>query len=87
MWLVSHNKLLTRDNLSKDKMLMTCPVCSAMKWRNVNIPYVASDAWAELRITCLNIDIGQFVDVAELWNNNSKFLKRLMQTCKGQCGL
>jgi hypothetical protein len=66
---------------------MTCHVCYAMKWRHVNISYVASDAWAELRITCLNIDIWQFADVAELWNNNNKFFKRLMQTCKGQCGL
>jgi hypothetical protein len=78
LWLIAHNKLLTRDNLSKRQHVdnLTCLFCNEVETCNHLFCecVVASAAWNELRrITSVSGAIHQFNDVAHMWNHNKKF--------------
>jgi hypothetical protein len=77
LWLIAHNKLLTRDNLSKRQHVddLTCLFCNEEETCN-HLFYdcvVVSAAWAEVkRITKISTDFHYFSDVADLWNYDKK---------------
>jgi hypothetical protein len=77
LWLVSNNKILTRDNLSKRKSLddMSCLFCSESE--SVSHLFfnccIVGCAW-EILLEILNLLLGRdFESVAKLWLQNKKF--------------
>jgi hypothetical protein len=67
-------------------MLMTYPMCFAMKWRRVNISSVTAQ-WLLLRglNTCLNIDIGHFLEVVLNYGKQKNKVVNMVHPCQGLC--
>jgi hypothetical protein len=65
LWLIAHNKLLTRDNLGKRQR-----VDEEETWKHLFCEcVVASAAWAEVqKITKISADS----DITNMWNNDKK---------------
>lgn len=82
MWLLSKNKVLTRDNLNK-RMHLDCTTCLfCQEQESVSHLFfdccVARKVWSEIA-SSLNIRIGNsFIDIATCWLCNKKFLVRNM---------
>jgi hypothetical protein len=78
LWLIAHNKLLTRDNLCKRQHVddLTCLFCNEEETCSHLFCdcVVISDAWVELKkMTKISIDIHHFSDIANLWNHDKNF--------------
>jgi hypothetical protein len=77
LWLTAHNKLLTRDNLSKRQHVddLTCVFCTELEsCKHLFCErVVASAARAEVkRITNVCSDFHLFSDITNMWNNEKK---------------
>jgi hypothetical protein len=78
LWLIAHNKLLTRDNLVKRHNVddLTCLFCNEEESCNHLFCECVdfSAAWSELKIISNNsVDINHISDITNLWNHDKKF--------------
>jgi hypothetical protein len=78
LWLIAHNKLLTRDNLVKRQNVddLTCLFCNEEESCNHLFCecVVFSATWSELkRISNNSVDINHISDITNLWNHDKKF--------------
>jgi hypothetical protein len=80
LWLLSHNKLLTRDNLVKRKNVddLTCVFCNEIEsCQHLFFDcVVAANMWEKvLDALGLNLNISNIHDVAALWADRKKYKK------------
>lgn len=82
LWLITKNKVLTRDNLNK-RMYIECTTCLfCQEQENVTHLFfdccVARKIWSDLEVK-VGAKIGNnFLDIASCWLCNKKFLARNM---------
>jgi hypothetical protein len=77
LWLIAHNKLLTRDNLVKRQNVddLTCLFCNEEETCNHLFCEctVFSAAWSELsRICNISVVIHHISDISNMWNHDKK---------------
>jgi hypothetical protein len=78
LWLIAHNKLLTRDNLVKRQNVddLTCLFCNEEESCSHLFCdcVVFSATWSELkRLNNISLDLHHISDITNLWNHDKKF--------------
>ena len=79
LWLVSHNKILTRDNLSKRQVIedQSCLFCSCPEFVSHLLfdCVVARVVWEEISIvTCVSVYSASYERIAGLWLSELKHI-------------